>query len=153
MGPALFHKTAIFGIYQESWKTDQFHCQVLVATIFMLSWIHELSRYIKIRWYIMKAKFMNSWNHESMPWASTYYFKCSSVAHKHSKEEHIVFLFHFEITSKKNLSIILQGKWRNLYIILHQLHLLHPLNPHKLKPTKGWRIERILMDLDASIWY
>ena len=98
-------------------------------------------------------EFMNSWNHESMPWASTYYFKCSSVAHKHSKEEHIVFLFHFEITSKKNLSIILQGKWRNLYIILHQLHLLHPLNPHKLKPTKGWRIERILMDLDASIWY
>ena len=31
---------------QESWKTDQFHYQVLVGTkTFMVSWIHEFMNY------------------------------------------------------------------------------------------------------------
>ena len=80
-------KLCISSHLQESWKTDQFHYQVLVATTFMLSWIHEfmnswlikvhenqvmkyesmkacfhafvlqLSRYMKIRWCNMKACF------------------------------------------------------------------------------------------------
>ena len=96
-------KLCISSHLQESWKTDQFHYQVLVATTFMLSWIHEfmnswlikvhenqvmkyesmkacfhafvlqLSRYMKIRWCNMKA-----WKHAFMPLYCNYQGKCKS---------------------------------------------------------------------------
>ena len=46
-----YKKLCMSSHLQESWKTDQFQCNILVATTFMLSWIHE---------------FMNSWIHEFM---------------------------------------------------------------------------------------
>ena len=72
-----------------------------------------------------------------------YHFKCSSVAHKHSEGEHIVFLFHFEITSSKNLSIILYNfKVSDEICTLFYINYIHQIltysNLQKDEGLKGY---------------